>query len=421
MPNKANQSIVQIVHQLERHASTISRELGRNKGHINYSFFDMKVGIISAIHNQVGGSNFLRPAALGLKAMGKKTLNKLEICMKAVVVNRLALPGQSDIPLLLDSEVPYPKCQQHDILVRVEAVAVNPIDLKMLRAKQSPQGPDRVLGWDVAGKVVEVGAEVTGFQLGDDVFYAGSVIRPGACSEIHGVDARLVGHKPKTLSFVQAAALPLTCLAAWEALFDRMHLARTTLHSPATLLVIGGAGGVGSMALQFASKLTGLRVIGTASRPESRAYCLEMGAADVIDHSQPLMSQLKALAVTAVDYVLCLSDAAPLMIQLAEIMAPQGHVCALTEASTDLPMNLLRGKSITFSWEGMFTRSMFKTADMPRQGEILNEVSKLVDSGVLKTHLQVELGAINAANVMKAHHLIGTGRMIGKVAMAGFD
>lgn len=340
--------------------------------------------------------------------------------MKAVVVNRLARPELCDIPLLIDSELPDPEFKSHDLLVRVEAVAVNPIDLKMARAKQTPQSPDRVLGWDVAGTVVGIGADVTGFQLGDEVFYAGSVMRPGACSALHAVDARLVGHKPTTLSFIQAAALPLTSLAAWEALFDRMRLPRGALQRPATLLVIGAAGGVGAMALQLASKLTEVRLIGTTSRPESQLYCLEMGATDVVDHSQPFLPQLKALGAPLIDFVLCLTDPAPLLPQLAEILAPHGHVCSLVEASADLPMNLLRGKSITFSWEGMFTRSMFRTSDMARQGEILNEVSSLVDAGVLKTTLQVDLGSINAHNVMQAHQLIGSGRMIGKVAMSGF-
>ena len=341
--------------------------------------------------------------------------------MKAVVVNRLARPELSDIPLLIDSELPEPEFKPHDLLVRVEAVAVNPIDLKMARAKQPPQSPDRVLGWDVAGTVVGMGAEVSGFQLGDAVFYAGSVLRPGACSALHAVDARLVGRKPSALSFVQAAALPLSSLAAWEALFERMRLPRGPLQQPATLLVIGGAGGVGSMALQLASKLTELRVLGTASRPESQLFCREMGATDVVDHSQPLLPQLKALGLPLIDFVLCLTDPAPWMPQLADILAPLGHVCSLVEASADLPMNLLRAKSITFSWEGMFTRSMFRTPDMARQGEILNEVSALVDTGVLKTTLRVDLGRINAKNVLQAHQLIGSGRMIGKVAMGKFD
>ena len=341
--------------------------------------------------------------------------------MKAVVVNRLARSDAPAIPLFLDSELPEPDVKSHDLLVRVEAVAVNPIDLKMARAKPSPQSPERVLGWDVAGVVVGMGAEVTGFKLGDEVFYAGSVIRPGGCSALHAVDARLVGHKPKTLSFIQAAALPLCSLAAWEGLFDRMRVPKGPLEQPATLLVLGGAGGVGSIALQLAAKLTDVRVVGTASRPESQLWCKEMGADDVVDHSQPLLPQLTSLGVPLIDFVLCITDPSPLMSQFADILAPQGHICALVDGSADLPMNLLRGKSITFSWEGMFTRSTYKTPDMSRQGDILNEISSLVDAGVLKTTLQVDLGAINAAHVMKAHSLIGSCRMIGKVAMRGFD
>lgn len=341
--------------------------------------------------------------------------------MKAVVVNSLARSDASDIPLLIDAELPDPEVKPHDLRVRVEAIAVNPIDFKMARAKQTPNSPGRVLGWDVSGVVVGMGADVTGFQLGDEVFYAGSVMRPGGYSALHAVDARLVGHKPKTLSFIQAAALPLCSLAAWEGMFDRMHLPRGALQQPATLLVLGGAGGVGSIALQLASKLTNVRTVGTASRPESQLFCKEMGATDVVDHLQPLWPQLKSIDVPWVDFVLCLTDPSPWMSQLAEILAPQGHVCALVPGSADLPMNLLRAKSITFSLEGMFTRSTFTTSDMSRQGEILNEISALVDAGVLKTTLRVDLGAINAGNVLKAHSLIGSGRMLGKVAMATFD
>ena len=341
--------------------------------------------------------------------------------MKAVVVNRLARSDATDIPLFLDSELPDPEVKPHDLLVRVEAIAVNPVDLKMARAKESPQSPDRVLGWDVAGVVVGMGVDVVGFKNGDEVFYAGSVLRPGGYSALHAVDARLVGHKPKKMSFIQAAALPLCSLAAWEGMFDRMRLPRGALQQPVTLLVLGGAGGVGSMALQLAAKLTDARVVGTASRPESQLYCKEMGAADVVDHLQPLLPQLISQGIPLIDFVLCLTDPSPLMSQLADILAPQGHVCALVPGSADLPMNLLRAKSITFSMEGMFTRSTFKTSDMSRQGDILNEISALVDAGVLKSTLRVDLGVINADNVMRAHSLIGSGRMLGKVAMRGFD
>lgn len=341
--------------------------------------------------------------------------------MKAVVVNRLGHPDHSEIPVLIDNELPDADYKPDDLLIRIEAVAVNPIDLKMVRAKQAPQGPDRVLGWDAAGTVVGKGTHVTGFHIGQAVFYAGSVLRPGACSALHAVDARLVGHKPRTLSFVQAAALPLASLAAWEALFERMRLPRGKLKQPATLLVIGGAGGVGSIALQLASKLTDVRVIATASRPESRSYCIAMGATNVIDHMQPLLPQLKAISAPMVDFLLCLTDPAPLMPQLAEILAPLGHICSLVESSADLPMNMLRSKSISFSWEGMFTRSTFKTFDMARQGQILSEVSALVDAGILESTLQLDLGIIKAKNVMQALQLIGNGRMIGKVGMSGFD
>ncbi len=346
--------------------------------------------------------------------------------MKAIVVDpggaREAVGGA---PLLIDVDLPAPAYLPDDLLVRVEAVAVNPIDLRMRRAKASADGTPRVLGWDAAGVVEAVGPAVMGFQPGDRVYYAGSIKRPGAFSELHRVDHRLAAHPPASLSLAESAALPAASLAAWEALFERIRLAPDAAHAThpqreGRLLVLGGAGGVGSMAIQLAATLTLNTVVATASRAESHAHCLDMGAHHVIDHAAPLLPQLKDLRLSQVDTIVCLTDPAPVFTQLAEIAAPHAQICALVEASADLPMNLLRPKSIGFHWEGIFTRSLFQTPDMARQGGILADVSRLVDAGVLRSTLRVDGGRLNAANLAAALQQIGTGRMIGKLVLSGW-
>ncbi len=282
-----------------------------------------------------------------------------------------------------------------------------------------------MLGWDAAGVVDAVGPAVTGFQPGDRVYYAGSIKRPGAFAELHRVDHRLAAHPPASLSFAGAAALPAASLAAWEALFERIRLVPDASHAThpshdGTLLVLGGAGGVGSMAIQLASALTLNTVVATASRAESHAYCLDMGAHHVIDHAVLLLPQLKDLGLSQVDTIVCLTDLAPTFTQLAEIAAPHAQMCALVEASADLPMNLLRPKSIAFHSEGVFTRSLFQTPDVARQSGILADVAPLVDAGVLRSTLQVDGGRLNSANLAAALQQIGTGRMIGKLVLSGW-
>jgi zinc-binding alcohol dehydrogenase family protein len=263
-----------------------------------------------------------------------------------------------------------------------------------------------------------MGAEVTGFAVGDRVYYAGSVLRPGCFSEFHAVDFRLVAHAPHSLSPVQAAALPLSSLAAWEALFERLHIRQACGGARAqTLLVVGGAGGVGSMALQLAARLTDLHVVATASRAASREHCLAMGAHAVIDHSAPLTAQLKALGRPQVEYVLCLSEPAAIWVDLSRLMAPFGQLCALVEAAAPLDINLLRAKSLSLSWEGVFTRSMFKTADMAVQHDILQRVAQAVDDGVLRTTLQQHVGPVDAQHLMQAHALLAGRRSIGKIVL----
>lgn len=338
--------------------------------------------------------------------------------MKAVVVHP---EGASDFPSpasLRDAELEMPRCGPRDLRVRVEAVSVNPIDLKMARAKPLADGQPRVLGWDAAGVVEAIGDEVTGFRVGERVYYAGSVVRPGCFSQLHAVDERLVAHAPKTLSSVEAAALPLSSLTAWEALFERMHIQHQAGGArAATLLVIGGAGGVGSMAVQLAAKLTDLHVVATASRAGSRDHCLAMGAHAVIDHKAPLHPQLKALGRPQVGYVLCLADPSAVWSDLAQLLAPHGHLCCLVEASAPLDMNLFRAKSLSFSWEGVFTRAMFKTPDMAEQQAILQRVAQAVDEGVLRTTLREHVGPVDALHVMKAHALLATQHTIGKISL----
>jgi NADPH2:quinone reductase len=337
--------------------------------------------------------------------------------MKAVVVD-LAAQSSALLTALRDTEASPPVAGPRDLLVRVEAVSVNPIDLKMARAKPAADGSPRVLGWDAAGTVSAVGQEVTGFRPGDRVYYAGSVLRPGCFSELHLVDERLAAPAPKSLSSVEAAALPLSGLAAWEALFERMHIRQQAGGMrEGVLLVLGGAGGVGSIAIQLAAQLTDLHVIATASRAESRAYCLAMGAHAVIDHSAPMAPQLKALGRPQVNYVLCLADPAAVWPDLAQLLAPFGHACGLVEAAAPLDMNLLRAKSISFSWEGMFTRAMFKTPDMAEQGLILRKMAEAVDAGLLKTTLTQHLGPVDALHLMQAHALLSTQRTRGKICL----
>lgn len=335
-----------------------------------------------------------------------------------VVVQQEAPSDALSPTALRDAEMELPICGPRELRVQVKAVSVNPIDLKMARAKPPADGQPRVLGWDAAGVVDTVGNEVTNFHVGDRVYYAGSVMRPGCFSEFHTVDERLVAHAPITLNWVEAAALPLSSLAAWEAIFDRMRIRQEVSATRAkTLLVVGGAGGVGSMAIQLAAQLTDLHVVATASRVESRDHCLTMGAHAVIDHTAPVPAQLKALGRSQVEYVLCLAEPSAIWSDLAKVMAPFGHLCALVQATVPLDMNLLRAKSLSFSWEGMFTRSMFKTTDMAAQQDILEQVAQAVDAGVLKTTLKHHLGPIDAQHLMQAHALLATHRTVGKIAL----
>jgi len=334
--------------------------------------------------------------------------------MKAIAVS------QQNPNSVQDVELTQPVAQGRDLLVKVEAVALNPVDL-LVRDQLMPGGGEaRVLGWDAAGTVVAVGPDVTLFKVGDPVYYAGSVVREGAYAEFQLVDERIVGRKPASLGFPHAAVLPLTSITAWEALFERLGVSRSGADAGKRLLIIGGAGGVGSIAVQLAKQLAGLTVIATASRPESVQWVRGLGADHVIDHNGDMAAQLLALGFSGVDYVLSLNDTEQHFDAIADVIAPQGKVCAIVPSQGALPMAKLFAKSVSFVWEMMFTRSMFGTEDMIEQHRLLNEVSALIDGGKLKSTLGENYGKINAANVARAHEALAGGRTIGKIVLAGF-
>ncbi|MBD9414153.1 zinc-binding alcohol dehydrogenase family protein [Pseudomonas sp. PDM16] len=320
---------------------------------------------------------------------------------------------------LLDVELPAPTPGPRDLLVEVRAISVNPVDTK-IRQRVSPEaGQAKVLGWDVAGVVVEVGAEVKQFRPGDNVFYAGAIDRAGGNSELHVVDERIVGRMPGALDFARAAALPLTAITAWELLFERLSVREGKGDDGQSLLVIGAAGGVGSILVQLARQLTGLTVIGTASRAETQDWVRELGAHHVIDHSQPLQPQLKALGIDQVSMVASLTHTDQHLDQLIEALAPQGKL-ALIDDPAQLDVTKLKRKSLSLHWEFMYTRSLFQTDDMIEQHRLLNRVSQLIDDGVLKTTLGEHFGRIDAANLRRAHTLLESGKARGKIVLEGF-
>ncbi|WP_274648586.1 zinc-binding alcohol dehydrogenase family protein [Paenibacillus humicola] len=339
--------------------------------------------------------------------------------MKAVgLTNYLPIDHpESLIDVLLEKPVPAGR----DILVKVNAVSVNPVDTKVRSPKDRTESAPRVLGWDVAGVVVQAGPDATLFKPGDEVFYAGSIARPGGNSEFHLVDERIVGRKPETLDFAQAAALPLTSITAWEGLFDRLGISVNPADNAGkTILIIGAAGGVGSIATQLA-KYAGLTVIGTASRPESAKWVKELGADHIISHYEDFVPQLKAIGYEHADYIFCLNSTEKHWKRMADAIAPQGKVCSIVETDEPLNITLFMQKSATFVWELMFTRPLFQTADMIKQHELLGKVARLVDAGVIRTTTSETIAPINAANLRKAHAMLESGRTVGKVVLERFE
>ncbi|MDR9754874.1 zinc-binding alcohol dehydrogenase family protein [Pseudomonas sp. SZMC_28357] len=320
---------------------------------------------------------------------------------------------------LQDIEIPAPVAGPRDLLVEVKAISVNPVDTKVRQNAQPEGGAAKVLGWDVAGVVKAVGSDVTLFKVGDKVFYAGSIARAGGNSELHTVDERIVGHMPKTLSFAEAAALPLTAITAWELLFERLQIREGKTDEGQSLLIVGAAGGVGSILTQLAKQLTGLKVIGSASRPDTQAWVRELGADLIVDHRQPLSEALKAAGQSSVTHVASLTQTDQHLDQLVEALAPQGKL-ALIDDPKALDVTKLKRKSLSLHWEFMYTRSLFETADMLEQHKLLNRVAELIDAGTLKTTLGEHFGTINATNLRRAHALLESGTSKGKIVLEGF-
>jgi zinc-binding alcohol dehydrogenase family protein len=339
--------------------------------------------------------------------------------MKAVA---LETPLPVDDPACLrDVELPDPKPGPRDLLVEVRAVSVNPLDTKMRMRSRPKPGQWAVLGWDCAGVVRAVGPEVSLFAPGDRVWYAGAIDRPGCDSELHCVDERIVGRMPSSLDFPAAAAMPLTTITAWEMLFDRLRVGRGEEEEGRSLLVIGGAGGVGSMMIQLARQLTRLQVVATASRPETERWARELGAHHVVDHSKPLAAEVRAAGLPAPDYVVSLTHTAHHYPQVAELIAPQGRFGLIDEPPAgSIDIGLLKRKCGSLHWESMFTRSLMKTPDMVEQHRLLCAVAELVDAGRIRSTMTEHFGAIDAANLRRAHALLESGRAIGKVVLEGF-
>ena len=319
-------------------------------------------------------------------------------------------------------ELPDPLPGPHDLLVRVEAWAVNPVDTKVRSGLPGPGSgaPPRLLGWDAAGVVEAIGDAVVRFVPGDRVWFAGDISRPGCNAERVLVEEAICGHRPANLSAAEAAALPLTGLTAWEALFERLGLDPEGADAGRSLLILGGAGGVGSIAIQLARR-AGLVVIATASRPESRAWCERMGASHVLDHSQPLAPQLTALGLPEVDTIANFSDTDAYWQAMAELIRPQGAIVAIVGNRSPLDLNLLKAKSVSFHWEFMFTRPQFRTADRGRQGGILERLAELVEAGAIRSTATTCLVPISPENLARAHALLEGGRTLGKIVLEGWE
>lgn len=329
--------------------------------------------------------------------------------------------GAIDSPTALeDVELPRPQARGRDLLVEIAAISVNPVDTKVRRRASPEAGEYKILGWDAVGRVVEVGETVSAFSPGDEVFYAGSITRPGSNSQFHLVDERIVGHKPRSLSNAEAAALPLTAITAWEMLFDRLDIRRPVPGAANAIVIVGGAGGVGSIAIQLVRALTDVTVIATASRPETQQWVRELGAHHVVDHGRPIAEQVAALGIGAPAFVFSTTETQRHLDEIVELIAPQGRFGLIDDPEALSIMGFKR-KAVSIHWELMFTRAIFETPDMGEQGKLLNEVARLIDEGRIRTTLSQVLRPINAENLRQAHALIESGRAKGKIVLEGFQ
>ena len=342
--------------------------------------------------------------------------------MKAVGYSK-SLPI-NDPESLTDFDLPQPIATGHDLLVKVKAIAVNPVDYKIRQRVSPAEGEYKVLGWDAVGEVVATGEVATRFKPGDVVYYAGDLNRQGSNAEYQLVDERLVGTKPKSLSDAEAAALPLTAITAWEMLFEHLGIQQqspdSTEKSDEVILVVGAAGGVGSIFLQLAKAITGATIIATASRESSQAWVKKLGADHVVDHTQPLQPQVEALGIGQVTHVASLNSTESYFENYTELLVPFGKIAMIDDPAKPLDVMKMKPKSQSLHIEFMFARSMFKAADMDEQGRLLNRVSDLVDQGYIQTTIGKDLGTINAENLKAAHQELETGRSIGKIVLKGF-
>jgi len=330
----------------------------------------------------------------------------------------------NDPDSLNDIELPQPIATGHDLLIKINAIAVNPVDYKIRQRMAPDEGEQKVLGWDAVGEVIAIGEEVTQFKLGDQVYYAGALNRQGSNAEYQCVDERLVGHKPKSLSNQEAAALPLTAITAWEMLFEHLAIKKQSPQSEETsdevILIVGAAGGVGSILIQIAKAITGATIIATASRESSQAWVKKLGAHYVVDHTQPLQSQIEALGIGQITHVASLNSTDSYFESYTELLAPFGKIAMIDDPAQPLDVMKMKPKSLSLHIEFMFARSMFKAADMHEQGQLLNQVADLVDQGSIQTTVAKNLGLINANNLKAAHEELESGRAIGKIVLEGF-
>ena len=339
--------------------------------------------------------------------------------MKAVGLYRY-LPIENE-QSLVDVQIDRPQPTGKDLLINVRAISVNPVDTKVRAPKNETETTPRILGWDAAGEVIAVGPDVESYAVGDQVFYAGDITRPGSNSEYQLVDERIVGKKPTSLTYDKAAALPLTGITAWEGLFERLGISPSGEDAGKSILIIGGAGGVGSIAIQLAKQLAKLHVVATASRPESMAWIKQLGADQVVNHRNALDKELSVIALPQVDYIFCLNNTAQHWAAMANAIAPQGRICSIVETPDPVDLGLLKSKSATFVWEFMFTRSMYQTADMIEQQRLLSAIADLIDKGELVTTVNHVIRPISAENLRKAHAAVEQGSSIGKVVLADWE